>query len=106
MSLIKADKEIVKNHLESKKIVIIDFWAEWCGPCKTMLPIIENIADKNKEDENISFLKVEVDKNNELASEYGIRSIPTLIFFKDGQSMKVLIGLQSEKDILDTIKSL
>ena len=69
--------------LENDKLVLVDFWAEWCGPCKQISPRLEELA--NKYSENLTVCKVNVDENRELAIEYNIRSIPALIIFKGGE---------------------
>ncbi len=94
------DKEV----LESKKVVLVDFWAEWCGPCKVLGPIVEEIANDYKD--KIVVGKVNVDDNNELASKYGIMSIPTLKFFKNGKIIGELIGAAPKQTIEKEIKKL
>lgn len=82
--------------LDSKGVVLVDFWAAWCGPCKMIGPILEELS---AEMENAKITKVNVDEAQDLAGEYGIRSIPTLIVFKDGEKVDTMIGLQ-QKDVL------
>ncbi len=81
----------------SDKSVLLDFWAEWCGPCKMLSPIVDEIAD---EDENIKVCKVNVDENEELAMQFGIMSIPTLLVFKNGEIVARCVGFKSKQDIL------
>ncbi len=94
MSVIKVDhnnfKEIVT---ESKNTVILDFWAQWCGPCKMIAPIVEELSDEHPE---ITFCKVNVDDEPAIAAAYGIVSIPTLIKFKDGKAVDQNVGLSSK----------
>ena len=85
-------KEEVKEGL-----VLVDFFATWCGPCKMMEPVIAKIAEENKGKVKVG--KVNVDDKNELAMKYGISSIPTLILFKDGEPVKTLVGLSSKSEI-------
>ena len=80
--------------LGSDKVVLVDFWAEWCGPCRMVGPVVEKLADAYGD--NASIGKLNVDHNPNVASTYGIRSIPTLMLFKDGQMVKKLVGVQPE----------
>ena len=74
----------------SSKLVLVDFWAEWCGPCKQIGPILEQISDKKKDDINI--LKLNIDDNPETPQKYGVRGIPTLMLFKDGKLIDTKVG--------------
>ena len=81
--------------------VVVDFWAEWCGPCKQISPRLEELA--NKYSENLTVCKVNVDENRELAIEYNIRSIPALIIFKSGEMVDSLIGAVSLEELEDLV---
>ena len=87
--------------LENDKLVLVDFWAEWCGPCKQISPRLEELA--NKYLENLTVCKVNVDENKELAVEYNIRSIPALIIFKGGEMVDSLIGAVRLEELEDLV---
>lgn len=86
------DKEVIS----SDKTVLVDFYANWCSPCKMMAPIIESIADEN---ENIKVVKVDIDKNQDLAIKYDIMSIPTIMILKNGVVTKTFIGVTDKSEI-------
>jgi len=90
------DKE-VKEH---KGVVLVDFYAQWCGPCKMTGPIIEQLAE---EVNNVKFVKVDVDQNQELSSQYQVFSIPTFLIFKDGQVVNQFVGALGKEGFLAEI---
>jgi len=92
------------NETVSQGVSLLDFWAPWCGPCKMQLPIVEELAQELKGKATIA--KVNVDEEPELASQFGVMSIPTLILFKDGQPVDKLVGLQSKAALQSKIESL
>lgn len=87
--------------LKSDKTVLIDFWADWCGPCKMIAPIVEKVADENPD---ILVGKINVDEELELARQYNVMSIPTLLVFKNGEKAGTLIGVHTIQEITDIIK--
>ena len=87
--------------LEQTKLVLVDFWAEWCGPCKQIAPTLEELAEKYSE--NLSVCKVDVDSHRELALQYNVRSIPSLMIFKNGEMVDSLIGAVSLEELEDLV---
>jgi len=83
--------------LNSTGTVLVDFWAEWCGPCKMIAPLLDQIADANTGKVKIG--KVNVDQSSDLATQYNIRAIPTLLVFQDGKIKETIVGMTSKKDL-------
>ena len=90
--------------VDAAPLAMVDFWASWCGPCKMLGPTIEEIAGEL--DGKIAVGKVDVDENRELAIKYGVMSIPTVIYFKNGEEAARLIGVQSKEKLIETANKL
>ena len=88
--------------LKSDKTVLVDFWATWCGPCQMIAPVVEDIAKEGK----VKVGKVNVDDEQELAINYGVMSIPTLIFFKNGNPVKEVVGFHSKGELEEIINEI
>ena len=82
--------------------VVVDFWAEWCQPCKMIAPVLDKIADRY--DGKLKVVKCNVDENQDVASKYGVMSIPNLIFFKDGQVVDQIVGYKGEQELSTKIE--
>lgn len=105
MSVLKLTSENFENEVKKAKgTVIVDFYADWCGPCKMMSPIIDNIAEELGESVKVG--KVNTDENMELAEEFSIMSIPTIMIFKDGYVVKTFNGVTPKDEIIEALKKL
>ncbi len=89
--------------LKSDKLVIVDFWAEWCGPCKMIAPLLDEVA-KDLPDK-VKIVKVNVDQEQQLAQQYGIYNIPTLLFFKGGAVLEQVVGTTAKKVLVEKINA-
>ena len=101
--VVVTDQNFKNEVLESKVPVLVDFWAEWCGPCKQIAPIVEEIAQNY--DSQIKVGKVDVDANNQTALNYMIRSIPSLLFFKNGKVVDQIIGAVPRQQLLKKVEA-
>ena len=97
------DSQFSENVLNSKGLVLVDFWAEWCGPCRQLGPILEAIDEEMGGD--VTIYKMNVDDSPETASQFGIRSIPTMFLFKDGKQVGTKVGLNTQSTISSWIES-
>lgn len=93
-----------KQVIQSKGIVMVDFWAPWCGPCRMVAPIVDELSEEYKG--RVSFLKLNTDDNQDIAVRYQVMGIPTLIFFQDGKVVAKLVGAQSKKVFKEKIDAL
>mgnify|MGYP003473664684 FL=1 len=92
------------NSITDNGVSLVDFWAPWCGPCKMLNPVIERLVDEFEGKANIC--KVNTDEENDLALKFGIRSVPTIIFIKNGEVVAQMVGVASEQVLKDKINSL
>jgi thioredoxin 1 len=90
-------EEFEEKVLNNKKPVLVDFWASWCGPCRMVAPVVERLS--NQLPDKFDFFKVNVDEENQLASQYGIMSIPTLLIFKGGEIVAQSVGAKPESEL-------
>jgi thioredoxin 1 len=99
-----GDDTFESEVIESDKPVLVDFWAPWCGPCKAIGPVVEELSKEFGE--RIKFTKCNVDDNPSTPSKYGIRAIPTLIFFKDGKDVEKITGMVAKAKLEEAINNL
>ncbi|MTI44562.1 thioredoxin [Roseibium hamelinense] len=98
-----SDASFEADVLKSSEPVVVDFWAEWCGPCKMIAPALEEISEEL--DGQVKIAKLNIDENQDMAMKYGVRSIPMLILFKDGEPMATQVGAAPKGKLADWIKS-
>ena len=99
--MVKAiDTAAFRAALEAKKTLVVDFWAEWCGPCRMLSPVVDQIAEETA---GVKVGKVNVDEEPELARQFGVMSIPTLVVMKDGKAMDTKVGVQPKAAILSML---
>jgi thioredoxin 1 len=99
-----TDKDFKTQVLENSGVVMVDFWAPWCGPCRAVSPVIDEVAEEYKG--KIKVGKVNVDDNTEVPGQYGIMSLPSIVFFKDGKPVKTMVGVQGKENYKQEIESL
>ena len=97
-----TDQNFEKEVLRSKVPVLVDFWASWCMPCLKIAPLVEELS--NEYDGKIKFGKINIENDQKVAQQYGIRSIPTLLIFKNGKIASQLIGVQPKRNLVEKIK--
>lgn len=101
MALVITKENFDSEVMQSDRPVLIDFWASWCGPCRMLSPVIDEIAE---EQTDIKVGKVNVDEQPELASQFGVMNIPTLVVIKNGETVNKSVGVQTKENILDMCK--
>ena len=102
MDILKVTSENFEEEvLKSEKVVLVDFYADWCGPCKMLSPVMEEIAQEN---EDIKVVKINIDNQRDLALDYDVMSIPTVVAIKNGQEIDRLVGFADKSEILNLIK--
>ena len=97
-----SDNTFESDVLQSDLPVLVDFWAPWCGPCRMVAPVVEELADDY--DGQVKFVKLNTDENPLVASQYGIRSIPTLLIFKGGEQVGQVVGFRPKSDLESKLK--
>ncbi|TWP26726.1 thioredoxin [Apibacter muscae] len=104
MALEINDQTFKNEVIDSNEPVLVDFWAEWCGPCRSLSPVIDELSEEFKG--KLKVVKVDIDANQNTPVEYGIRNIPTLLFFKDGQLVDKVVGAQPKEALVEKIQSI
>ena len=97
-----TDNDFQKEVLDYKGLVLVDFWAPWCGPCRMMSPTVEEIGEEKKD--TVKVLKMNVDEESATAEKYQIMGIPTLMLFKDGEIIETMVGLQTKESITEAVE--
>ena len=96
-----TDSTFESEVLQAKEPTLVDFWAEWCGPCKMVAPVVEEIADEY--DDRLQVAKMDVDSNRDTPAQYGIQGIPTLILFKDGEEAARIVGFRPKDAMVEEL---
>lgn len=104
MTVLKiTDSSFQQDVTEAKGVVLVDFWAEWCGPCRMLGPVLEELAQDS--DVTATIAKLNIDENPETAALLGVRSIPTLMVFKNGEMVDTKVGVQTKSALVEWLKS-
>ncbi|MBR5284017.1 MAG: thioredoxin [Clostridia bacterium] len=102
MAVRSVDEITFEEAINSGKLVLVDFWATWCGPCKALAPILEEVSEEIDANE-IEIVKLDIDQNVKLARKFGVMSVPTVVAFKDGKGVLKAVGARPKEDILTLI---
>ena len=102
MAIRSVDAITFEEAINSGKLVLVDFWATWCGPCKMLAPILEEVSEEIDANE-VEIVKLDIDENVKLARKYGVMSVPTVVAFKDGKGVLKAVGARPKEDILTLI---
>lgn len=97
-----TDQEFKSNVLDSKEPVLVDFWAAWCAPCRALAPTIDELANEFAGQAKV--MKLDIDANHEIPAQFGIRSIPTVLIFKDGKVVDQIVGRKNKESYADSIR--
>jgi thioredoxin 1 len=103
---LELTNENFSDVLTENGVSVVDFWAEWCGPCRMLGPIVDEVARGYSDSETVKIGKVNVDENTDLAHKYGIRSIPTILFLKNGELVDKFVGVKTKDEIEEKINSI
>ena len=103
MELKHLNSENFEEEVNSGKVTLVDFFATWCGPCKMLGPVLEQVADEVKE--NVNVVKLDIDENMDIAKQFGVMSVPTMVIFKDGKEVDRIVGLRQKSQIIDALKN-
>ena len=104
MDLKHINSENFESEVNSGKVTLVDFFATWCGPCKMLGPVLEQVADEVKDKVNI--VKLDIDGSMDLAKQFGVMSVPTMVIFKDGKEVDRIVGLRQKAQIVEALKNI